>query len=83
MEEVAQGHRAREGEEMSSELMRVPKLLTVRELSQATGIPTWRLYELVAQGKAPPHLRIGKTFRFPEDGVVKWIHDQTSSKNEG
>lgn len=49
------------------------RLLTVRELADATGIPKWRLYEMLAQGKAPPHLRISRTIRFPADDVVRWI----------
>ena len=67
---------------MSSEV-RVPRLLTAKELAVALNVPLWRIYELVDDGKAPPSMRIGKTIRFPEDGVVQWIHDQTSGGNEG
>ena len=57
--------------------MRVPRLLCVRELVEITGIQRFRWYELFEQGKGPPHLRIGKTIRVPEDALVKWIEEQT------
>ena len=62
---------------MSSEI-KVPKLLTTRELSEATGIPRWRLFAMVAEGTSPPFLRVGKTYRFAEDAVVKWIAEQSN-----
>lgn len=67
---------------MSSEL-KVPRLLTANTLATMLDVPLWRIYELVANGKAPPSMRIGKTIRFPENGVVQWISDQTSGRKEG
>lgn len=61
----------------------VPRLLTTKELSDATGLPRWRIFELIAEDKAPRHMRIGKTYRFPEDSVVLWIDEQTNSHKEG
>ena len=58
--------------------VKVPKLLTTRELAAATGLPRWRIHELVAQRKGPPHLRVGRTLRFAEDAVVRWIEAQQS-----
>ena len=58
--------------------LKVPRLLTIKEVSEQTGIGRWRLYELLASGDLP-HLRIGKTFRVPEDALVKWIEQQTSA----
>lgn len=57
---------------------KLPRLLTVRELSQTLGVPKWRIYELLAQGKGPPHLRIGRTYRVAEDAVALWIQEQQS-----
>lgn len=65
---------------MAGESVKVPKLLTVRQLAAATGIPKWRIHELCAQGKGPPHLRVGKTYRFAEDAVVEWIKEQSNQK---
>ena len=38
------------------------------------------IYELVAKGEAPPHMRVGQTLRFPEDGVVQFIREQSTNK---
>lgn len=64
---------------MESESTKLPRLLTVRELAAATGLPRWRIHELVAKGDAPPHLRIGRTIRFPEDEVAAWIRARTGA----
>lgn len=61
----------------------VPRLLSVKELSHATSLPQWRIYELINKAKALPCMRVGKTFRFPSDGVVQWIHEQASKKESG
>ena len=61
----------------------VPRLLTTKQLAEATGIPRWRLFELNAQGKGPRSMRIGKTLRFPEDGVLQWITEQSSQGESG
>jgi excisionase family DNA binding protein len=55
------------------------RTLTVEELSQATGIQAWRIYEMLKQGKAPPHFRVGCTYRFPIHGVRNWLMEQTVS----
>jgi excisionase family DNA binding protein len=52
------------------------RLLTVREFSGRTGLPVWRVYELLRNGEAPPHIRIGKTVRFPIRGVRQWMERQ-------
>jgi excisionase family DNA binding protein len=72
----------RQGEEMMSSDVRVPKLLTTRQLAEATGIPRWRIHELCAQGKGPPFLRVGRTLRFAEDAVVQWIQDQSNTSHK-
>lgn len=61
---------------------KVPRLLTTKELSRLTSIAYWRLLQLVAQGKGPPHMRIGSTLRFPEDGVVQWILRESNNRVE-
>ena len=66
---------------MASEV-RVPRLLTIKEIEAKTGIARWRLYELIAEGKGPPVLRIGKTLRVPEDALVQWIEEQVKQQPE-
>jgi excisionase family DNA binding protein len=61
----------------------VPRLLTAKELAVALNVPLWRIYQLADGEKGPPSMRIGKTLRFPEDGVVRWIKEQTSRAKEG
>jgi predicted DNA-binding transcriptional regulator AlpA len=39
---------------MSSDPVRVPRLLRIKEIAKLTGLEPWRLYELIKQGKAPP-----------------------------
>ncbi len=62
---------------------RVPRLLTTKELSERTGLARWRVFELVARGKGPRFMRIGKTLRFPEDGVAQWINEQSKHVEDG
>ncbi len=57
----------------------VPRLFTVAELSKALGIAKWRISDMVARGEAPPHLRGGKTYRFPENSVVHWIAERQTT----
>jgi excisionase family DNA binding protein len=57
---------------------KVPKLLTLRDVAAQTGLPRWRLYQMIAAGEAPPHLRIGKTIRISEFALVQWIEEQHS-----
>lgn len=65
---------------MSNDI-KVPRLLTAKELAATLNVPLWRIYELVDDRKAPPSMRIGKTLRFPEDGVIAWIKKATADSN--
>lgn len=57
--------------------------LTAQQLADAMGVEPWRIYEMVKKDKAPPHFRVGKTYRFPIGGVRKWFTEQTSGRKEG
>lgn len=59
---------------------KVPRLLTTKQLAEATGIPRWRIFELVRRGKGPRFMRVGNTLRFPADGVIAWIQEQSTQK---
>ena len=48
--------------------------LTVRQLSKATGIGVWRIYELAKKGM--PHFKVGMTLRFRRSEVAKWMREQ-------
>lgn len=43
--------------------------LSVEELAEVAGLPTWRVRAMAKQGKGPPHFKIGKLYRFPVTGV--------------
>jgi hypothetical protein len=77
---------------------KVPRLLTTKQVAELTNIPTWRLLQLVKQRPdkrskkrkplppAPPHVWIGRTLLFPEDGIGPWIRALTTAvcaKQEG
>ena len=57
----------------SSSTVRVPRLLTVREVAQLTGLARWRIYQLVSRGEGPKTLKIGRTLRVSEKSLVEWI----------
>lgn len=67
---------------MSSDTVKVPRLLTIRQVAEVTGLPRWRVYELLARGEGPASMRIGKTFRISEAALVQWI-EQRHAATEG
>jgi excisionase family DNA binding protein len=62
--------------------MSVPKLFTVKQAAEVTGLAEWRLYELIAQGKGPRHLRIGRTIRVPQPALVAWIDEGLEKQDQ-
>ena len=64
-----------------SDAPNLPRLLTVKEVSQATGLPRWRLYQLIQAGEIP-HLRIRNTYRFAEGALVRWIEERQAQAPE-
>jgi predicted DNA-binding transcriptional regulator AlpA len=56
--------------------------LSMRELADIAGFTVTGLRELVRKGKGPPHIRVGKLYRFPVAGVRAWFAEQTNKKKE-
>lgn len=56
------------------------RLLRVKEVEKMTGLEAWRLYELIAAGEGPPHMKVGRTIRIPEAGLVQWIEERTEKE---
>lgn len=54
------------------------RTMTVKELAKATGIQVWRIHELVAAGKGPPHFRLGRVIRFRANDVDAWLAAQVN-----
>lgn len=50
----------------------LPRLLTAKAVAAATGIPTWRIYELTRSGDIP-HVRLGRAIRYPATEVTRWL----------
>ncbi len=55
------------------------RTLSVRQLARSMGVAQWRLYQMISSGTAPPHFRIGKTYRFPVKSAEAWL-DQRSGQ---
>ena len=59
----------------------VPRLLSVEEVSEATGLGAWRVYQLCAERKLP-FIRVGRTLRFSEAALAKWIEQQSAASTQ-
>lgn len=51
---------------------RLPRLLSVRAVSEATTLPASTLYDAIAKGEIPA-VRLGRSVRIAEDDLVRWI----------
>jgi len=52
------------------------KLLSVKELSERTGLSIWTIYELVER-KRIPHLRLGsRKIYFMEEDIYRWLEEK-------
>jgi excisionase family DNA binding protein len=51
---------------------RLPRLLSVRAISEATTLPLSTVYDLIANGEFPA-VRIGRSIRVPEADLARWI----------
>jgi excisionase family DNA binding protein len=65
---------------MSNDVVDGLRTLSVRQLAISTGLPTWRIYEMIALKAAPPFMRIGKTYRFRAKDVDEWMSQQTKKE---
>ena len=50
----------------------LPRLLNAREVSEATGLPTWRIYELSRNGEIPT-VSVGRSYRYALPAIREWI----------
>jgi excisionase family DNA binding protein len=65
---------------MDSDVLGGLRTLSVRELAKAMGLQSWRVYEMITDGTAPPFLRIGRTYRFRVRDVDAWMDKQSRQK---
>ena len=61
------------------EAPRVTRLLTIREVSELTGLKPTRIQSLIREGKGPPIVRIDRHYRVREDKLAKWLDERTQN----
>ena len=52
----------------------LPRLLTAREVSEATGLAPWRIYELSRDGNIPA-VSVGRSYRYSAPALLEWIEN--------
>jgi excisionase family DNA binding protein len=62
----------------TKEAFRIPRLLRVREVVALTGLERFRVYAAIRDG-GMPHLKVGRTYRVPEDALARWIAAQSEA----
>lgn len=67
---------------MAKSEVTVSKLLTVRQVAEALGLQTWRVYSLLKAGRGPRFLRLGRTLRVSEAELVRWMERAAVQKEE-
>jgi len=51
----------------------LPRLLNAREVSEATGLPRWRIYELSRRGELPAVSVGPRSYRYSARALREWI----------
>ena len=57
---------------MSTETKTLQRLLTPKQVAAMTGLPLWTIRNLVKKGEGPAHVRFGRKYKFPENGIALW-----------
>ena len=60
----------------------LPRLLNAREVSEATGLPTWRIYELSRNGEIPT-VAVGRSYRYAAPAIRRWIDNGGTTASNG
>jgi excisionase family DNA binding protein len=60
----------------------LPRLLNAREVSDATGLPRWRIYELSRRGELPAVAVGSRSYRYSAPAIREWIAGG-GSRDEG
>jgi len=56
----------------------VMKLLTVREVAKRTSLQTFRIYQLLREGRLPA-IRVGRTYRISEAALAQFIERESKT----
>lgn len=57
-------------------------LVSAKQFADRLGVSLRTLEEFIAQGKIPPHIRLGRLRRWHPEQVDTWINEQFSRVNE-
>lgn len=68
---------AQEGRPLRATL---PRLLTVADVAEQTGLKEWRVYELASSDQIP-HKRIGRRIMFVPAAVARWLEEDDGADN--
>lgn len=55
----------------------VPRLMTIKQVSDYTGIAVATLHTWRSLGKGPKALKLGKPLMYPADLLMQWIKEQS------
>ncbi|MFF7292044.1 helix-turn-helix transcriptional regulator [Microbacterium sp. NPDC008134] len=56
----------------------VPRLMSIEEVSQYTGIAVATLHTWRSLGKGPKALKLGKRLRYPADLLMQWLKEESA-----
>ncbi|MFT3849815.1 MAG: helix-turn-helix domain-containing protein [Propionivibrio sp.] len=56
-------------------------LVSAKQFADRLGVSLRTLEELIAQGRIPPHIRLGRLRRWHPEQVDTWINEQFSRVN--
>ncbi len=60
----------------SARVHRIPRLLSVRAVAEATTLPASTIYTLLARGDIPA-VHVGRGVRIRESDLIRWIESRT------
>jgi len=61
---------------------RLPRLLSVRAIQEATTLPASTIYDVIASGELPA-VRIGRSVRVDERDVLRFIDSRRAESTRG
>jgi excisionase family DNA binding protein len=59
--------------------MRLPRLLTTRQLADLLGVPVSTIHYWRSRGTAPRAIKVGKELRFIEGDVARWLLEKRAA----
>ncbi|WP_421239150.1 helix-turn-helix transcriptional regulator [Aeromonas enteropelogenes] len=57
------------------------RFMRVREVMEKTGLSKSSIYDLVARGKMPQKVRLGRQVAFVETEIMAWMAERVAARN--